>query len=85
MDPVIYLSVLALLLTFYVWRRNSSRSLPPGPKSYPFIGNMFDMNGKELWLRAHEWAKRYGPLYPEFFFFNDNMLSVDIKQGTYAT
>lgn len=79
MNPVIYLPVLALLLTCYVWRRNSSRSLPPGPKSLPFIGNMLDMKGNELWHRAHDWAKICGWLYSNFFFFNNNMLTTDVK------
>ena len=69
MNPAIYLPVLALLLTCYVWRRNSSKSLPPGPRALPLIGNIFDMKGKELWLRAYEWAKRFGQLYyPEIIF-----------------
>ena len=72
MSLATYLPVLALLLTYYVWKRNTSRSLPPGPRSLPVIGNMFDMKGKELWLRAYEWAKRYGQLtlYSETIFFN---------------
>jgi hypothetical protein len=68
-----YLPVLILLVTYYAWKRNTSRSLPPGPRSLPLIGNMLDMKGKELWLRAYEWAKRYG----QWFFFFSNMLLID--------
>ena len=77
MNPIIYLPVLALLLTCYVWRRNITRSLPPGPESFPIIGNMFDMKGDELWLRAHEWAKRFGQLLSDFYI--PSMLTTDIK------
>lgn len=59
MDPAIFLSVLALLLTYYIWRRNDSIS-PPGPMPLPLIGNMLDLTAKELWLRVHEWGKKYG-------------------------
>lgn len=63
MDPAIYLSVFALLLTYYIWRRNDSKMLPPGPMPLPLIGNMLDLTAKELWLRAHEWGKKYGHIY----------------------
>lgn len=60
MDPAIYLSVFTLLLTYYIWRRNNSNMSPPGPRPLPLIGNMLDLTAKELWLRVHEWGKKYG-------------------------
>ena len=61
MDPAaIYLSVFALLLAYYIWRRNNSKLSPPGPRPLPLIGNMLDLTAKELWLRVHEWGKIYG-------------------------
>ncbi|KAF8816726.1 cytochrome P450 [Phlegmacium glaucopus] len=62
MDPIIYLSVLALLLTYHIWRRNNSRNLPPGPKPLPLIGNMLDLTAKELWLRVNKWGRKYGDI-----------------------
>ena len=60
MDPAVYLSVFALLLTYYIWRRKDSRMSPPGPRPLPLIGNMLDLTAKELWLRVHVWGQKYG-------------------------
>ena len=34
--------------------------LPPGPKGYPLIGNLFDMPIDKPWLVYDEWCKTYG-------------------------
>ena len=34
--------------------------LPPGPKGYPLIGNLFDMPLDKPWLVYDEWSKTYG-------------------------
>jgi hypothetical protein len=36
--------------------------LPPGPKGYPLIGNLFDMPVDKPWLVYDEWCKTYGKL-----------------------
>ena len=36
--------------------------LPPGPKGFPLIGNIFDMPVKKPWLVYDEWCKTYGEL-----------------------
>ena len=36
--------------------------LPPGPKGYPLIGNLFDMPAHKLWVVYDEWRKIYGKL-----------------------
>ena len=34
--------------------------LPPGPKVYPLIGNLFDMPVDQPWVVFDEWRKTYG-------------------------
>ncbi|KAF9000821.1 hypothetical protein BDQ17DRAFT_1190033, partial [Cyathus striatus] len=45
-------------------RRKSSHSLPPCPKGYRFIGNLFDMppNASKSWLTFTDWGKKYGDI-----------------------
>ena len=45
-------------------RRNpNSPPLPPGPKGYPLIGNLFDMPANKPWIVYDEWRKTYGEIY----------------------
>ena len=34
--------------------------LPPGPKGYPLVGNLFDMPSDRPWVVFDEWRKTYG-------------------------
>ena len=38
----------------------NSLLLPPGPKGYPLIGNLFDMPADKPWVVYDEWRKTYG-------------------------
>ena len=36
--------------------------LPPGPKGFPLIGNVFDMPVEKAWVVYDEWRKTYGKI-----------------------
>jgi hypothetical protein len=63
-----YHTLVALFLGCMIFRQwNKGRipnpkglPLPPGPKGYPVIGNLFDMPIDKPWLIYDEWCKTYG-------------------------
>jgi len=38
----------------------SRPSLPPGPKGYPLVGNLFDLPPTHLWEKLGAWGSQYG-------------------------
>jgi hypothetical protein len=56
------------VILFRQWKKGRDGSnpnglpLPPGPKGYPLIGNVFDMPADEPWLVCDEWRKTYGKI-----------------------
>ncbi|KAF9067149.1 cytochrome P450 [Rhodocollybia butyracea] len=54
-----------LSLAAILWYRNAQRypaPLPPGPKAYPLIGNIFDLPQSQLWSTFRKWADAYGSI-----------------------
>jgi hypothetical protein len=43
--------------------------LPPGPKGYPLVGNLFDMPAEKPWVVFDEWRTTYG----KSFFHNQDV------------
>lgn len=41
-------------------RNPKNLPLPPGPKGYPLIGNLFDVPKDKPWVAYNEWSKKYG-------------------------
>ena len=41
-------------------RARSHPHLPPGPKGYPIVGNLFDLPPTHAWEKFGEWGRQYG-------------------------
>src|ERR1700753_3503512 len=46
-------------------RRRPRSDLPPGPKGYPLVGNLFDFLPTHVWERFSEFGKQYGASSPQ--------------------
>ncbi|KAG6901516.1 hypothetical protein C0995_010939 [Termitomyces sp. Mi166 len=42
--------------------RKLKPGLPPGPKGWPIVGNLFNMPTEMTWHTFAEWGKQYGPI-----------------------
>ncbi|KAK0214140.1 cytochrome P450 [Armillaria fumosa] len=56
------LGVFLWVVVFTIRRRSRSLPLPPGPKGYPLIGNLFDVPMEREWEAWTEWGKKYGDI-----------------------
>lgn len=53
--------IFAYSLSLAQWhRRSRGLPLPPGPRSWPFIGNLVHMRKPEPWKSHHELCQLYG-------------------------
>jgi coumaroylquinate(coumaroylshikimate) 3'-monooxygenase len=63
--PLIPVSLIILLLAYKLYQRLRFK-LPPGPRPWPFVGNVY--NVKPVRFRCFaEWAQAYGPVISVWF------------------
>eukprot|EP00058_Branchiostoma_floridae_P018391 XP_002603880.1 hypothetical protein BRAFLDRAFT_276924 [Branchiostoma floridae] len=64
-ENVILQTALVLLLVFVAtsWFFSTPKKLPPGPRGWPVVGNVFSLAMGHRFLTMTEWAKTYGPVY----------------------
>nr|XP_008268458.1 cytochrome P450 2C18 [Oryctolagus cuniculus] len=65
MDPAVFLVLsLSCLLLLSLWRQHSARrKLPPGPTPLPIIGNILQMDLKDISKSFSNFSKVYGPVF----------------------
>ncbi|XP_061452471.1 cytochrome P450 2F5-like [Rhineura floridana] len=57
------LACLSFLALYLKGSRKKKGKLPPGPAPLPFVGNLFQLDPKEMHRSLEKLSKRYGPVY----------------------
>ncbi|KAF9015058.1 cytochrome P450 [Cyathus striatus] len=80
-----FLLLVATPIAYSLWRKYASRAgvpLPPGPKGYPLIGNIYDMPHEYPWLKYMEWSKQYGDIIYMNMFGTDTIVLNSLKAAS---
>jgi coumaroylquinate(coumaroylshikimate) 3'-monooxygenase len=77
--PLILVSLIILLLAYKLYQRLRFK-LPPGPRPWPIVGNLYDVKPVRFRCFA-EWAQAYGPVISVWF---GSMLNVIVSNSELA-
>ncbi|KAF3954317.1 hypothetical protein CMV_020322 [Castanea mollissima] len=64
--PLISISLLIIILLAYKFYQHLRFKLPPGPRPWPIVGNLYDIKPVRFRCFA-EWAQAYGPIISVWF------------------
>lgn len=76
MDPVVFLVLcLSCLLLLSLWKQSSGKgNLPPGPTPLPVIGNILQLDVKNISKSLSNLSKVYGPVFTVYFGMNPTVV-----------
>ena len=60
--------VVIVLIVYTLMRRRNILDDIPGPKPYPFVGNVLQLDKKKLFITFADLAKQYGGIFKIYFF-----------------
>nr|XP_033813299.1 cytochrome P450 2C42-like isoform X2 [Geotrypetes seraphini] len=67
-QTVFLAACLSCFLFFFIWRTTYQRDkLPPGPIPLPIIGNLMQMNSKNIGKALMKMSEKYGPVFRIYF------------------
>ena len=62
-DILVLVSSIAIFLAIRDYQKRQGLPYPPGPRSLPLIGNLFDVPKEFSWLTYTRLSRKYGKVY----------------------
>ncbi|KAI0356538.1 cytochrome P450 [Trametes cingulata] len=59
---ILLILLVAIILVHLLLRKRQHGPLPPGPRGWPLIGNLFDMPRTHQWVTFANWGQRWGDI-----------------------
>ena len=58
-------SLACVVMVLYIWWKNTTRdaTLPPGPPTVPFLGNLLSVSPETMLDKFQEYRKKYGDVF----------------------
>ena len=64
MDVVMIVAVglVVLAMWYFTTQTRTLANLPPGPRSLPIFGSLFQLPTESPWITYRDWAEKYGEI-----------------------